>query len=278
MWGILLTMAGSLGDEVADSIGKRQIALQKQSIYTMGFLQLFWGMVFFAIIALVRHKTFSFSLQSLPTFTLRAFLEIIQAHISLYAIVHAERSTFSFIRTGTIPLLLLVDIVLGYSLNLTQIIGILIIVITLLLIFSNHAFNKKALGYVIFSTINAAITLSLFKFNITHYNSVVAEQLVITAILVLYFLIVGYIKIKNNPFRGFREPLYIAQSLSEGFSAIFQSFAYQFAPASVITAAKRSSAVLWSALSGRVYFKETNLPLKLFFFFLLTVGVILLAR
>lgn len=242
----------------------------------MGFLNLLWGAVFLLLIIIYRQK-FIFSLASLPTFTVRAILEILQAHVTLKAICKAERSAFSFIRTLTIPLLLVVDIILGYSIGIFQIAGLGIMVLTILYFYANGGLNKKGAFLTLFTAVNAVATISLYKYNITHFNSVEAEQFLIQIILIIYFIIAGFLIVKQNPFKFLKKTLPLSQSISQGIRSVVGSFAYSFAPASIIMAVERSSSIVWAVLSGNVYFHEKHLAAKLGILFLLVGGIILLA-
>ncbi len=248
-----MTLIAGFFSEIGDSIGKRSVIDHKESIYTMGFLNMFWVVIILASSAFLIKGSFIFSLASLPTFITKMVLEIFQVYMSLSAITIASRSTFGFLRIWTLPLLLIVDIILGYSVSAWQVGGIFILVIAFILLFINHGIGKKGSGYVIFTAINAVATISLYKYNITHYNSVLGEQLISCIILLAYSFVMALFIAKENPFRFFEKPRFLVQSLSGGIASIISSFAYVFAPASVITAAGRSVSVFWSVLSGNVY-------------------------
>jgi len=66
------------------------------------------------------------------------------------------------------------------------------------------------------------------------------------------------------------------QSLTNGLGLAIESFAWLYAPASVIVAVKRSLALLWSILFGHHYFRERHVKQKLYAGAVLTVGLILL--
>lgn len=275
MFGLALISIGTLFEEIADSIGKKKVEQKQETVYTMAFLSLFWALFWFLGVMLYK-QSFGFSLQSIPTFSLRLVLEIIQVHIGVLAIVSAERSTFGFVRTGTLPLLLAVDLMLGYPIAVSQIIGIVFITLSLLVLSLNHGIKKKGLGYVIYSTIGAVATISLYKYNITHYNSVEAEQFLIHLFLLIYFYIIALKIGRENPLRLLRKKIFFVQSFAWGIGSVVISFSYLFAPASVITSAKRSLSVWWSIFSGNLYFHEKHIAIKLIAFFLLVIGVILL--
>jgi hypothetical protein len=277
MFGVILISIGTFFEEISDTIGKHKVSTQQESPYTMAFLSLFWGAIFFALICLIKNNAFVFRLESLPTFLTRAALEIMQLYISVLAIIRADRTTFSFVRTITIPLLLLVDLILGYKIGLLPIAGITLIIIALFVIFSNHGIKKQGISLVIFSAINGVFTTSLFKFNITHFNSVAAEQLLINLILLICFFILAIIKGKENPLFFLTKPIFFLQSASTGLGGVLESFSFNYGAASIMMAAKRSSAIFWSILSGKAYFKEKNVLIKIIVFFILLLGLILLA-
>jgi hypothetical protein len=276
MFGIILASLGSLFEEVSGSIGKWELVRHRESLFTFAFLNLLWGGIFFAVIALVKEGSFVFLAASLPIFSIRALLEVFQVHVSVKALAESDRSTFSFVRLGTIPLLLLVDVALGYALGVRQIAGVAIILIGLLAVFMKREIGKRGVTLVALSTVNAVATISLYKYDITHFNSVVGEQLVMHALLLVYLFVFAYFFAKENPFRFLRERPFFAQSVLQGVGGVLESFAFSFWPASLIIAAKRSSAVFWSMLSGGLVFREKHLLLKVGIFLLLGVGIVLL--
>lgn len=277
MLGVILASIGTFFGEISDSMGKKKVTNHEESRFTMGFLSLFWSAVFFALIGIVKRNGFEFSLDSLPTFSIRAILEIIQLYVSILAIVEADRSTFGFVRTLTIPLLLFIDFVLGYKIGFLPVIGVAVIMATLLAIFLSKGVRKNGIGFVAFSAVNAVATISLFKYDITHFNSVSAEQFFIYLILLFCFSFLAVFKAKENPFVFLTKPVFLLQSASVGLGGVIESFGYNYGAASVITAAKRSSAIFWSLLSGRVYFKEKSILLKSVILVLIVGGLILLS-
>ncbi len=274
MLALVLVAISSLFSEIGSSIGKRKIELKQESMYTMAFLSYFWSSFWFLGVMIFNHS-FIFSLMSLPTFLVRAVLEIIQTEIAIQALVKAERATFGFIRTGTVVMLLFVDLALGYSISIAQMAGMAVISLTLLIVFMNHGINKKGLNFVILSAIGAVLTTSLFKYNISNFNSVETEQLLMNIILIAYFSI-AVMKRGENPIKLMAKPIFFSQSFSDGLAVAFGSFAYNFAPASVIMAGGRSTSVFFSILSGNLYFHEKRILMKLVIFLMLAVGIFLL--
>lgn len=276
MFGVILTSIGTLFTEIGDLIGKAQVRQGSQDGYAMGFFNSFWAGILFLGIVFYKWE-FNFSLASLPTFGLRAILEVLQAHFSVRAIIRADRSTFGFIRVLTLPLLLLTDFFLGYTISLQQLSGIVLIVLTLILIFLSGKMDRQGRWIVLFTAVNAVITISLYKYNITHFNSVEAEQVLLFAILLMYFWMAGMYWTGENSLRlMFSNRVFLIQSLAQGLGGVVESFAYPFAPASIIVAAKRSSATAWSVISGRFVFSEKNFIFKIIVLCLLIAGIVLL--
>ena len=155
--------------------------------------------------------------------------------------------------------------------------GIGIIILSLFLIFIYHGIRKKGALLTLITAVLAVATLSLYKYNITHYNSVAAEQTIISSVLIIYLWLMAHFKAKENPFGLFRQKIFCYLFLANLAPAFLISYAYAFAPASVILSAYRSSAVFWSIVSGEAYFKEKHLLIKLLCLILLVSGLILLA-
>ncbi|OGE82655.1 MAG: hypothetical protein A2846_03280 [Candidatus Doudnabacteria bacterium RIFCSPHIGHO2_01_FULL_49_9] len=277
MFGVILTSIGTFFTEVSVLIGKRQAREGHEDAYALGFFDVFWAMVILGGIALVR-QSFVFSAESLPTFTIRAILEVAQAHVTALAVIRADRSTFGFIRVFTLPLLLVIDLALGYTLSAGQMFGVTLIFLVLIMIFMSKKIGKQGRWLVLFTAVNAGATISLFKYDITHFNSVEAEQILILAILLVYFWAGGLaVSRQNNLARLFTRKIFFAQSLAQGLATVVESFAYSFAPASIIMAAKRSSAITWSMISGHFVFSEKNFVFKITVLTALVGGIILLA-
>jgi hypothetical protein len=277
MIGIILVTASAIMDEISTSIGKWEVQHKKEGIYTYGFLNTFWILVILVIVTLVRDG-FVFSLDSLPLFMVLIVLEIAQTYSSLHAIVESDRTTNGFLMILTLPLLLVVDYTLGYQISLPALCGIGVIVLGLIFLFINHGLSKKGIGYVLFSTVNAVATISIYKYMITNYNSVEAQQIVTLSILVVYLFIMARWKSKQNPFLYMFKKEFLAQSIPRGVSGVLISFAYLFASPAVITSAKRGLLVLLSVITGKVYFHEKHIFIKIVSTGLVVVGIVLLTK
>lgn len=276
MIGIFLMSLSTLFGEFSTVVGKKKIENREQGIYTMGFLNLFWIVIGFSVIALFVPGSFVFSTASLATFIPRLALEILQAHMTVKAVVYSARGTFGFIRALTIPLLLVVDLMLGYRVGMFQFIGMSIIAFLLVVLFIDGRIERKGAAFVLFTALNGVITISLYKYNISHFNTVIGEQLIIFSVVLTYFFIMAFRFSHENPLRFLKKKIFFAQSASMGIGSALESFAYAFAPASVILATKRSSSILWSIISGNLYFGERHLTIKLMAFIVLVAGLILL--
>jgi len=275
MLALVLVSIGTFFDELSIALGKAKVEHNEQTIYSMAFLSYIWATLWFFLIILYKGN-FVFSLASLPTFIPRLLIELILAHITTLAIIRSDRSTFGFIRTGTIPLLLLTDLWMGYTLSTTQLFGILILAGARLVAFMNHGLQREGIMLVVWATILPIATIALYKYNITHFNSVEAEQFLTHLALLIYLFVMAMKVGKENPFALFIKRKFFVQSFAAGLAGVLVSFAYLFAAASTIIAAKRAIAVLWAIVSGNRYFAEKGLGLKIILFVLVSVGIILL--
>ena len=275
MLGILLIGVAELAIQLSASISKYEAAHKRESIYAIGFLTWFWTTLFLLAWGTIGPGEFYFSIASLPTFTLRALLEVAMMFVTIKALIAADRSTFSFLRTLTLPLILIVDIALGYSITPAQFAGIAIIIFGSLLLATRNGLSRRGKILSLLSAILAVATVSLFKYNITHYNSVEAEQFFIHLLMILVLIITAYIEKRENLFRHLLQPVFLGQSILAGIGGVLMSFAYIYAAASVITAAKRSFEILFSIIVGRAYFHEHHIVVKLLAGALVIFGVVL---
>lgn len=284
MFGLGLAGTATLAEEIANSIGKHKVAERALNVYAFGFLIHLGALVSIVLFGILVPEDFFapgfpggfvFSLASLPTFVVRLVLELVQAYATVHAIAEADRGTFGFLRTLTLPLLLGVDLALGYAITGWQVLGVIFIIGSLLVLFLGRGFSKRGSFFTLLTAVNAVATISLLKYNITHFNSVEAEQGIILLAIIVFLFILAY-RARQNPFALLAHPLFALQVALSGASATLMSFAYLFAPASIITAAKRSLAVLWSLVSGNMYFNEGRLLIKSFCFVLICFGIVML--
>ena len=274
MIGIILVAASQFFAELSTSLGKYVFEHNKESLLAMGFLSHFWTAVFFVIYGLA-HGPFVFSLASLPTFVPRVILEIIITFVTLHAVLSADRSTFAFLRTLTIPLLLGVDMYLGYSVSFWSLLGIICMVISFLVLFMNHGLSPRGKFLTVLTALIAVVTISLYQYDIRHFNSVAAEQAIVCFFIFVTFAIAAWYHSRENVFAYLLHPVFFAQSIASGLSTGFVSFAYLFAPASIITSLKRAFEVFGSIVSGQIAFHERHLVVKMFALAFMTIGVFL---
>ncbi len=277
MFGIIVVFIGDFFREVGASMSKDGIAQKKEGIFTAGFLNTFWALGIFLLIALAVPTTFVFETASLPTLIVRVVLGMLQAWLTIKAISLSDRSTFGFLHIWTIPLILIVDVVLGYDILALQGVGMILIVLSLVFLFINHGLQKKGIWYVLGSSLNAVFTISLYKYNIEHYNSVVAEMLISYAIAVLFFYFMARRYAEEDPLKVMLRPAPFIQSLSSGIGFGVIAFAYQFAPASVITSASRAGEVFWAMVAGQMHFHEKKFFVKIIALVLIIGGLVALA-
>jgi drug/metabolite transporter (DMT)-like permease len=277
MFGIILIAIGEVFSEIGLSIGKYEITHKKESIYAMGFLNAIWSAIFFAVLIFFFNEPFVFSMASLPTFIIRAVIDVSLVFVALNALYKADRSTFSFLRTLSVPLLLISDLALGYSVSTFQVAGISLIVMTLLFLFLSKGLSRDGKILSLIAALLSVGTISLYKYNIDTYNSVAAEQVLMYCISLIALIIGAWIKKRENLFSYLMHPIFLLQSIVSGIASILMSFAYIFAPASIITTAKRSLETVTSIVSGKMYFHEDKLGTKITSVIVIIIGILLLA-
>jgi len=276
MFAVLIILTSTLLQETAASLGKASVRKKRETVHSLAFLGVFWSLLFLVAGVLVFKAEFHIELASLPTLIPRIILEIILAFLGAEAIIRADRSTVGFLRLLSVPLLLAVDLILGYHLTILQIVGVLVMFGGLLLAFHHNPRGKKGAGLAIACALISVATISLYKWDISHYNSIAAEQIVVTFFMAVSFYISARY-VGDSPLRLVIRPVSGGQSLASGLSGAIEGFAYAFAPASVILALKRCGALLWTIIFGRTYFHEKSLIQKLHAGAWTGVGLFLLA-
>ncbi len=276
MFGILLQLIASFFEEASESLGKDNVRRHLESPWVMGLLNAFVSaVILFALITLIRGWDVM-TLHAWPTFLLRAVLLLTQSVAVILAIVKSERSTFGFLRVGTIPLLLLLDLLVGVSVSGLQVVGMMLISGTILFMLLNHGLSRNGLWYVIYTTVSAAFQLSLFRYNATHGNSVELESFLMMVMISLLFYVLAR-KHGNHPFAVFRLKRPLVQGTLHGVAMVFGSYAFLYAPASILLASARGAGIMASVFAGHWMFHEKKLGLKLLAFVGCAIGIILLA-
>lgn len=270
MFVLLLLLSATFTEEVSESLGKRSIHKRRETIYNAAFLSVFWA-VLFLLATLAFGAEFRLTSASLPTLAVRTILEIVMAYLGAELLLKADRTTVGFLRLLTIPILLGVDIALGYKLSSLQIVGVVVMFVALCLAFHDNPRGKKGAHLAIMSALLGIVTTSLYKYDITHYNSVVGEQVAVLSSVLTFF----YVASKKSPLYLLVKPLTGAQSLSHGTGEVLMSFAYSFAPASVVMAMRRTFALVWTIIFGHTYFHEKSLKRKIYSGAILVIGLAL---
>jgi uncharacterized membrane protein len=276
MLPLSLLASATFFEEVAETIGKKSVKRRRENVYNFAFLALFWADIFLIISTFAGAK-FHLSTASWPFLAVRIPIEVALNFVAAEAIVRADRSTVGFLRLFTIPLLLTTDLLLGYHLSLWQITAVMILFIGLATAFHRNSAGQKGAGWAVLTATLAALSATIFKWDISHYNSTAAEQIVVYTCVLTFF----YIKSRQqgtSPIKLLTNRITGIQSISNGLGLAIESFAYQYAPASVIVATKRSFAVMWSIVFGHHYFHERRLRQKIVAGAVLVIGLIILVK
>lgn len=273
MLGVFLTILGTVFEEIGTSAGKVAVKLKVESIFSYGFISNLCATIMFAFLAVWRYPQLDIS--AWPTFLVRLPLELILSYLTIQAITKCSRSAFGFLRTGTIPLLLVVDAFMGYRLDGYQMLGIGLITAALLYLHMNHGLDKPGLKYAVLATIVPVATASLAKFDFNHGNSWELEQTIICAAITVFFYLVAKSK-RERPFSLFKKPLVLMQACATAASSAVLTYGFLLIAPSVHMAAKRSTAVLAAVGSGGLAFHEKKLFVKAIAVAACVIGVILL--
>lgn len=271
MIGILICVLSAACLELSSSLGKEEVRRHIATYYSIAVLNALIAVLFLIGYGFL-HGGFVFRLASLPTFIPRLLLEILLVHTTMRALIASNRSDFALVKTLTLPLLLMVDYFIGYTLTLPQVGGVALIIGAMAVLISLQKKRIKGLGFLMVSACIAVGTISLFKYDITHFNSLAAEQGIVLTAIAVYFSCLALWRHKENPFRLLRNSTVSMQTIASGGAHVFVSMAYLYAPAVVITAALRSFMVLFAIISGKMYFHEKHLRLKI-----ILAGVIMIA-
>lgn len=228
----------------------------------------------------VTGEKFTYNLAGLPIFFARLIVDLIQCEIVYRSLFKADRTTFGFARILTIPLLLLVDIALGYSLTNAQYIGIGIISSALLAYFGVEHMKGKGVHFALISSVLSVLTVSLYKYDISHYNPIAISQFVMAiALMVIYGVRVALSKKDRKLFAHLKEHKMLSLVfISQAIASTLISYAYSLAPASLVLAISRASAVVWSLLSGTFYFHEKKVLRKVFICAVLVFGLFVMVK
>jgi hypothetical protein len=271
----LLLLTSTFAVESSASLGKRFVAQRRETVYDLSFLGIFWGFIFLlSTLAFGAH--WHLSLASAPIIVLRLVLETALARTISEASIRADRTTMAFLRLLTIPFLLVVDISLGYHFTNLQIAGVVLMFTALVLAFRHNPSSRKGAWLAVLSALLSVGTITLYKFDITHYNSVVAEQTIVLGGMLIYFYFAANLH-RRSPLRLLLKPTTGTQALANGAAIALESYALSMAPASIIMTLKRSFALVWAIVFGGAFFHEHSLGRKISSGALLAISILLIA-
>lgn len=274
---IILVFVGSIFAELSISIGKFESNNKAEGIYSMAFLNTLGAFLVFFTIFLLKHNTLTFSAASIPLVLLLIGFEFIQIRLANTAVIRADRSIVSLVKSLTIPLLIIVDVFMGYSLSMATIVGCTVLFSGIGIVFLHHTNKKQHLLYPVLSAVNSVITISIYKYLITNYNSVITQQLIIYGCLLIYSVFGIVYAEKTTISKIIKNKLRDSQIASSAFASVLFSFSYKFAPASLVVAVERSLLVLFSLISGRFQFKENVGKVRIFSAFMIITGLIIIS-
>lgn len=262
--------------EASNAMGKSAMKNRIQSIYSYGFLGIFYFTVFM-IVAVWMGADFRFSTDSLPYLVPRIILEVVLASLGVRAVKQADMSTFAFLRLISIPLLLVVDIILGYPVSAMQMLGITLLFGTLVYLMGHRSLNPGGSKLLIAIALIGPINLSLYKYDISHYNSVAAEQIIVGLCLMVFFTAAAWYSGKEKTWGYLFKKRPEEQSLLSGLGGVAGSYAYTYAPASIVLTFSRATEIFFSIIFGSMVFHEKRIGNKFVGLVVIVVGLLLIA-
>lgn len=264
MIGSILAFFEALFTEGSSTLGKQTLKEKGESPYSFLAITYIMGALVLFMVSLATKQEFIFSLQSIPFFTARLILDMILGYVGVKALMLFDRSFFSLVRVMTIPLLLLFDVLLGNTVSLLEMVAIGGMFFIFLLLCEYEHFTLSKMRIALPFALLPAFTLTLYKYDITHFNSVFAEQCISLFFLALFAFVMDLVIYKENPLRLFANPRIIAQATCAGIAEVAASFAYVFGTASVITGLRRAYSILFGLVSDVYIFKKKEDTLTLF--------------
>lgn len=256
MIGSLLSLLEAFFEEVSSSLGKKSIAKKEESPYAFLFITYFVGALVYVAASIGAKLPFIFSVESIPTFTVKIILEMLLSYVAVKSLTSFDRSFFSLSRMMTIPFVLIIDAVLGTTLPFYQIVLLFLMLVVFAVLCVHNKVSFKKLYLALPLAVLPAFTIILLKYNISHFNSVFAEQVVSLSLLALWALVTDIILTKENPLRLLTHPIILAQATCSGVASIAGSYAYNYGSATIITALRRAFSLLTSLLSDVFFFKK----------------------
>lgn len=278
---LLLWIIWTFFEEINSSINKHKS--QKHHFLKMWVITTFFWMIVFLLSWLYKYYftqiNLNFNFDSIFLLFIRLIFEILQTYFTMQAIQKADRTTFSTIRILTIPLLIIVDIILGYNFTFYSFIWMWIILLAFIIFnFRWKIINFKWWQYVLFTAINAVFTISIFKYSITHYwNSVEIDQFFILSWILLFFIIYNYKKNKSCALKLIiQEKQFLFQWIAIWLASLILSYSYLYLNASEATMIKRAWEMFWSIIAWYLFFKESHIYKKLILAFFILLWLIIM--
>lgn len=278
LW-LLLIFTWTFFNEISNSITKTKS--QKNNIYSLWLvISLFWTFIFLGILIFklffISGITINYNIKSLPITILRTLLEIVLMYVWLMATKHCDRSTYTIIRSVTIPLLLIIDILLWYEVTRNNLIGLLIIFWAFLFfnLWPNSTLNFRWWKYALWFAILASLTTSLYKYNISNFwNSVEIEQFSVFLSFLLFYLYKDYKETWLEWLKLITQKAFLLQGLTMITSTLLISYAFLLVNASTGMAIKRSWSLIWGILFWKFVFNEEKIRRKLLMWTFVIIGV-----
>jgi len=194
-------------------------------------------------------------------------------YFAMKTIETADRSTASIFSVLVLPMLLISDIILGYGINIYQIVWVLFITLILLISSYSWTLNLKWFKYIITTTFIAFASTMVFKYLISHFTNVYTQLFIQAFFSLIIVTWIVYKKLWKTWITSVLKKEYFIIWIIRWANTMLTSLAYMFGPASIISSFKRIWAMFWWVIFGKLIFHETNLWKKLWNVAVLSFGI-----
>ncbi len=183
---------------------------------------------------------------------------IVYYYFILKAVWIADRSTLNIFILLKIPLVLIIDLIIGYQLSNIQIIWILTIftLIAFINYKENKIYNLNGLKYIIFAIIIWSINISIFKILVENGNNIPSLVIAYSLFSCIFFGIRLFIKWWISNFKFLTNKTFLLIWFVSSLNTLLIAFSYLFLPPSIITTYKNTFSLLRSHISAKVIFNE----------------------
>ncbi len=225
-------------------------------------LWIFWLIVLLATLAITWNWQYEISFLSIGLTILYVISLLLFFKFFLLAVKIADRSTMSTFWVLLLPLLLLFDLILWYSIATIEILGVIFVTLTLLITSYKGSMSLNWISYVLLSLFFSAIMISIINYALA-YNSLEAQMIMTQSLTSIALFFIVFFQSWVKWLSQCLNVKYYSFGLLNAWNVLLNNMALVFGPASVITTFRKVWEVLWGVVFWKIVFKETNFIRKI---------------